>query len=80
MVFHVRHKDNQTDVVVTVSKKGGKSLKQKRISKEAFPPTGPAVLNGDYNNISAFNGRVRPIWTSYRNGKLSVWTALLGKK
>ncbi|MEM9917159.1 MAG: sialidase family protein [Bacteroidota bacterium] len=75
-----RHKDNQTDVVVAVSKNGGKSFKQKRISKEAFTPPGPAVFFGDYNNISAFNGRVRPIWTSYRNGKLSVWTALLGKK
>jgi hypothetical protein len=32
---------------------------------------------GDYNNISAYNGMVRPIWTELHDGKLSVWTALL---
>jgi hypothetical protein len=35
------------------------------------------VFFGDYNNISAVDGRVRPIWTREDRGVLSVWTALL---
>ncbi|MEO1518081.1 MAG: sialidase family protein [Bacteroidota bacterium] len=75
-----RHDDNQTDVVLAVSKNGGKSFKQKTISQKPFTPPGAGVFFGDYNNISAYDGKVRPIWTHYENGKLSIWTALIGKK
>ena len=29
---------------------------------------------GDYTNIDACNGVIRPIWTRLNNGQLSVWT------
>jgi prepilin-type processing-associated H-X9-DG protein len=35
------------------------------------------VFFGDYNNITAVDGHVRPIWTREVDGVLSVWTALL---
>ena len=35
------------------------------------------VFFGDYNNITAVDGHVRPIWTHEEGGILSVWTALL---
>ncbi|MEL6863120.1 MAG: sialidase family protein [Bacteroidota bacterium] len=72
-----RHDDLQTDVVVAVSKDGGRHFKNSRISQESFVPPGKDVFFGDYNNISAYNGRVRPIWTVYKNGYLSIWTALI---
>lgn len=77
-VFYDRRatKDLLTDVVVAVSKDGGAKWKNYRISDSPFEPQ-TWVFFGDYNNISAQNGHVRPIWTRLENGKLSVWTALL---
>jgi hypothetical protein len=78
IVFYDRskYKDNQTDVVLAVSKDGGETFSNHTISKKPFIPN-PNVFFGDYNNISAYNGVVRPIWTAYYNNKLSVWTCLI---
>ena len=38
---------------------------------------GAVPLEIDYNNITAVDGHVRPIWTREELGVLSVWTALL---
>ena len=35
------------------------------------------VFFGDYNNVSAHDGIVRPIWTRMDEGKLSVWTSIV---
>ena len=35
---------------------------------------------GDYNNISAYGGRVRPIWTRNEQGVQSIWTALMEER
>jgi len=48
-----------------------------KISEKPFTPTNNGVFFGDYNNISAYNGRVRPIWTQLDDRTLSVWTALI---
>jgi hypothetical protein len=68
--------DNQTNVYLAVSKDGGATFLNHKISESPFTPIS-RVFFGDYINISAHNGVVRPIWTRYENGKLSIWTALL---
>ncbi len=72
-----QYDDLRTDVVVAASKDGGKHFKNMRISEKPFIPPGDTDFFGDYNNISAYDGKVRPIWTHYENGKLSIWTALI---
>ena len=77
-VFYDRRNylNSQTDVYLAVSKDGGKTFENHKISDSPFTPES-FVFFGDYINISAHNGTVRPIWTRYENGKLSVWTALI---
>ncbi len=78
VVFYDRrnHDDNATDVFLATSTDGGNTFKNERISDSAFTPTSD-IFFGDYNNISAHNGVVRPIWTRLEDGLLSVWTALI---
>lgn len=71
-----RYKNTKTDVMLAVSKDGGERFTNNIISESPFTPIN-GVFFGDYNNISSYNGMVRPIWTRYENGKLSVWTALI---
>jgi hypothetical protein len=80
-VFYDRrdHSDSQTDVFVAVSKDGGETFTNRRISEEPFLPN-PNIFFGDYTNIVAHNGIVRPIWTRLHNGALSIWTALLNEE
>ena len=68
--------DNQTDVFLAVSKDGGVTFENHKISESPFSPIS-RVFFGDYINISAHNGVIRPIWTRYENGKLSIWTAII---
>ncbi|HAQ37461.1 MAG TPA: glycosyl hydrolase [Saprospirales bacterium] len=68
--------DNQTDVVVARSTDGGATFKSITISESPFYPI-ENIFFGDYNNISAHGGVVRPIWTRLHNGKLSLHTALV---
>jgi hypothetical protein len=77
-VFYDRrnYTDKQTDVYLAVSRDGGATFENMKISKEPFDPS-KYVFFGDYNHISAHNGMVRPIWTRLHNGVLSVWTALI---
>ncbi len=74
-----RYPDNRTDVTLAVSYDGGEHFTSKIISERPFTPV-PSVFFGDYNNIHAFNGIIRPVWTHYENGKLSIWTALIDEK
>ncbi|MGK0364200.1 MAG: hypothetical protein ACI85O_001257 [Saprospiraceae bacterium] len=78
-VFYDRrnHDDSQTDVYLAYSKDGGETFTNQKISETPFLPTSEGVFFGDYNNISARNGKVRPIWTRCDGGKLSVWTSLI---
>ena len=68
-----------TDTYLAYSTDGGESFKEMKISEEPFTPN-PLVFFGDYNDISAINGSVRPIWTQLNKGKLSIWTALIEHK
>ena len=78
IIYYDRSKydDNRTDVVLSVSHDGGDSFESETISESPFVPT-ESVFFGDYNNIHAYDGIVRPVWTRYENNKLSVWTALI---
>jgi hypothetical protein len=81
-VLHVvfydrRNQSNElTDVYWAHSTDGGLTWKNEMISESPFAPD-PAIFFGDYNNITAHNGVVRPIWTRLHNGRLSVHTALI---
>ncbi len=81
IIFYDRskYKNTQTDVVLAISKDGGKTFTNKTISEKPFTPKSN-VFFGDYNNISVYNGIIRPIWTRYENRKLSVWTCLIDTK
>ncbi len=68
--------DERTDVYVAVSRDGGASFQNIKISKSPFAPDS-FVFFGDYNHISAHAGIVRPIWTRLDSGTLSIWTAIM---
>ena len=78
IVFYDRrdHDDLKTDVYLAYSFDGGQSFENVRISERPFIPN-PAVFLGDYNNICALNGKVRPIWTRMDDNKTSIWTAII---
>ncbi len=80
VVFYDRRNfsDDTTEVYLAVSKDGGKSFTNEKISSKPFQPN-PEVFFGDYNNIVAHKGSVRPIWTQVEGEELSIWTALIEK-
>lgn len=65
-----------TDVYLAYSTDAGENFTNIKINEKAFKPTS-MVFFGDYNNISAYDNVIRPIWTRMDGGKLSIWTALL---
>lgn len=71
-----------TEVFVAASQNGGKTFKNMLVSSSSFAPNcnETRVFFGDYNNISAHRGMVRPIWTRLDDKKLSVWTAIIDFK
>lgn len=77
-VFYDRraYEDDKTDVYIAYSTDGGESFINQKVSETPFLPSKNAFF-GDYNNISAHDGRVRPIWTRADGVNLSIWTALI---
>lgn len=77
-VFYDRrnHADNATDVYCAVSKDGGNTFTNFKISETPFVPDN-AIFFGDYTNIAAHNGIIRPVWTRLHNGELGIWTAII---
>lgn len=78
VVFYDRraHDDNQTDVYLAISHDAGETWVNRKISESPFTPSGE-VFFGDYINISAVEGHIRPIWTREKNKRLSIWTAII---
>lgn len=78
VVFYDRraYDDNQTDVYLAVSKDGGATFTNQKISETPFTPN-ESVFFGDYTNIAAVNGVVRPVWARLDNTTYSIWTALI---
>lgn len=77
-IFYDRrsYNDNQTDVYMAVSRDGGVSFINFKVSESPFLPSAD-IFFGDYTNVSACNNVVRPIWTRLHQGERSVWTALV---
>ena len=73
------HQDNKTDVYLSVSKDGGDSFKDYKISEKPFLPN-DEVFFGDYTNISAHNGVVRPIWSHLDDIVISLYTAIINQE
>ncbi|MBK9733513.1 MAG: T9SS type A sorting domain-containing protein [Saprospiraceae bacterium] len=69
------YSDTQTDVYLAISKDGAQTFENIKVSESPFIPDA-GIFFGDYTNITASNGIVRPIWTRLHNGKLSLWTHL----
>ncbi len=81
IVFYDRrnYKDLKTDVYMAFSKDGGRTFKNVKVSDRPFVPDNKYFL-GDYNNISANDGIVRPVWTSVVDGEPAVMTAIIDFK
>ncbi len=77
-VFYDRrnYNDNRTDVFMAVSRDGGESFTNFRISETPFLPR-EEVFFGDYTHVAAHNNVVRPIWTRLDDTELSMWTAIV---
>lgn len=80
IVFYDRrnYTNNNTDVYLAYSTDGGSTFTNTKISTTSFLPTS-SVFFGDYTNIVAHNGVIRPIWTRLASGQTSVWTAILSQ-
>ena len=80
MVFYDRrnYSDSQTDVYLAYSIDGGTTFTNTKISDSPFTPL-PSIFFGDYTNITAHNGVIRPIWTRLQGGQLSVYTAIIAQ-
>lgn len=65
-----------TDVFMAVSKDGGRTFHNFKVSESSFEPR-PDVFMGDYNNIAAQDGVVRPVWTRIDSTNTSIYTALV---
>lgn len=78
VVFYDRrnYDDNRTDVYMATSKDGGLTFVNERISEEPFTPL-KSTFMGDYINIAANNGVIRPVWTRVDSTELSVYTAII---
>ncbi|MFN5785045.1 MAG: sialidase family protein [Flavobacteriia bacterium] len=68
--------DSRTDVYVSMSTDGGKTFHDAKINDTPFIPN-EKVFFGDYLNIAAVNGVIRPIWPRMDEGKISLWVTLL---
>lgn len=73
------YSDNQTDVYMSTSTDGGLTFHDTRISDSPFIPT-KRVFFGDYLNIAAVNGVIRPIWPRMDNGKITLWVTLVNEE
>jgi hypothetical protein len=77
-VFYDRreHPGLLTDVYMAVSRDGGETFQNFKVSESPFLPN-EVPFFGDYTNISACNNVVRPIWTRLNNDSLSILTAVV---
>ena len=77
-VFYDRrnHTGVRTDVYMAISKDGGETFTNFKISDTPFNADSD-VFFGDYIGISAHNDVIRPVWPRMDNSQLSLWTAIV---
>jgi len=68
---------NTTDFYMSKSTNGGLSFTDEVVSSSSFTPTSSTFF-GDYTNVTAYNGVIRPIWIRLQGTALSLMTALIG--
>ncbi|MDF9799990.1 hypothetical protein OKW21_005253 [Catalinimonas alkaloidigena] len=75
VVFYDRRNNegNYTDVYLAYSKDGGTTFSNVKLTDKPFLMEEKAFF-GDYNNITAYDGNIYPIWTQIEGRKLSIWT------
>lgn len=77
-VYYDRHEhdDISTDVYMAVSKDGGETFTNFKISESPFIPNSNKFF-GDYTNIIAHDNVIRPVWIRMQNNIRSVWVAIV---
>ncbi len=70
------YENSNTDVYMAVSRDGGETFINFKVSESPFIPTSN-IFFGDYTNVSAYDNVIRPIWARLNSGELSIWTALV---
>lgn len=75
-VFYDRrhYDDNRTDVYLACSTDGGESFTNVKLTKQPFRLEEEGPFFGDYNQITAHQGKIYPAWTQMNGKKLSIWT------
>ncbi len=64
----------QTSVYIARSTDGGETFHNYKISESPFSPNAD-IFFGDYINISAYDGKIHPIWMRLDGNTMSLWTA-----
>jgi hypothetical protein len=68
---------DDTDVYMALSKDGGETFQNFKVSEQAFSPRSTTFF-GDYTHVSAQNNVVRPVWTAMNaQGQKTIYTALV---
>lgn len=77
VVFYDRRETtgNYTDVYMAVSRNGGDTFENFKISESSFSPLASEFF-GDYIDVAAYNRKVHPIWMRMPGTSLSVWTMI----
>lgn len=73
------HEDLNTDLIITWSEDGGQSFHHSKVSKTSFKGE-EDVFFGDYIQVVAHKGNIRPIWTSLEGDDLVLKVALIKHK
>lgn len=72
MVFKIfLYENTNTDVFIARSSDGGETFENIKISESPFMPSS-SVFFGDYTNITAHDGKVRPIWARADGTSMSI--------
>jgi hypothetical protein len=72
-----RFNTDSTDVFMALSRDGGETFTNFRVSERPFFPNKSSFF-GDYNHVSAIGDIVRPIWTAMNAaGQKTIYTALI---
>ncbi len=79
VVFYDRRNTSgtDTDVFLAYSTNGGNHFTNVKLTDQPFKIDSSTVFFGDYNNVTAYDQRIYPIWTQQKGKKLSIWTALI---
>lgn len=78
IVFYDRrnYNDNQTDVYLAVSRDGGNTFTNYKISDSPFIPS-QGVFMGDYSSVAAIGDIIRPVWARMDTGHVTIQAAII---